>query len=265
LKYRFKNSTELCADWKETSGVSVHPSVVRRRLITSGLKGCKARKKPLLTPLQRRKRLAWARAHRNWTLEQWRKVIFSDESTFTINSHAGNVHVRRREGEEFRPECILKTAKHPKSVMVWSCMSANGIGRLEIVKGMMNARKYVQMLQNKLVRSACDMFQENSWIFQDDNAPCHRAKVVKEWLQQAGIQHLDWPAQSPDLNPIENLWHRLGSQVAKEKPRTERELIEKIIRVWNHVITREELGKLVDSMPNRVRAVIHSRGHPTKY
>ena len=154
-------------------------STIRKRLLRSGLRGCKAKKKPKVSEKQRKARIAWAKEHLNWTSEDWDKVIFSDESTFTIQNHAGNNFVRRRPHEAFSPQCILPTIKYPTSVMIWGCMASNGIGKLHICEGMMNATKYAAALETKLLASARSLFPDKYWIFQDDNAPCHRAKLVK--------------------------------------------------------------------------------------
>ena len=197
--------------------------------------------------------------------EDWDKVIFSDESTFTIQNHAGNNFVRRRPHEAFSPQHISPTIKHPTSVMIWGCMASNGIGRLHICEGMMNATKYAAVLETRLLASARSLFPSEYWIFQDDNAPCHQAKLVKRWMQSHGVAQMNWPTQSPDLNPIENLWHRINVIIAKNKPSNKRELIENIIQAWHHIVTPEELRSLVQSMPRWCRAMIQNKGFPTKY
>ena len=92
-------------------------------------------------------------------------VLFSDESAFTVNNHAGNNYVRRRPKEQYRPYCISPTIKHPQSIMVWGCMAANGVGRLEVVSGMMNGTKYIDVLERKMLPSARSLFSDNQWIF----------------------------------------------------------------------------------------------------
>ena len=133
--------------------------------------------------------------------------------------------------------------------MIWGCMASNGIAKLHICEGMMNATKYAAVLETKLLASSRSLFPYEYWMFQDDNAPYHRAKLVKRWMQSHRVAQMNWPAQSPDLNSIENLWHRINVIIAKNKPSNKRELIENIIQAWNHTVTPEELRNLVQSMP----------------
>ena len=129
-----------------------------------------------MTEVQRRKRLKWAHEHKSWTQDQWNRVLFSDESNFSIRNHSGLQFVRRRKGEAFKPWCITPTVKRPTSVMVWGCMAASGVGRIDFVLGMMNGEKYITTLQRKMLPSASSLFSEGStnWWFQDNNAPCQR-------------------------------------------------------------------------------------------
>lgn len=194
------------------------------------------------------------------------QVLFSDESVFSISANA--THVRRRVNERYHPDCVVRTVKHPESVMVWGCFSYYGPGRLSIIpKGTtVNAQRYLQILQNSMLPSARDLFQGQEYIFQDDGAPCHRAKVVKAWLKDRKVKTMeDWPGQSPDINPIENLWNIMKKLVNKCKPTSRIKLIEAVIQSWNHVVSREILENLVESMPRRIDAVICAKGNVTKY
>ena len=85
----------------------------------NGLQDCQTRKKPLLTEKQRKPQLEWAHFHIKWLVEKWRKVLLSDELTFTRDNHAGNNYVRRRTEEEYRPYCISPTVKNLQLIMVW--------------------------------------------------------------------------------------------------------------------------------------------------
>ncbi|GFX07413.1 transposable element Tc1 transposase [Trichonephila clavipes] len=101
LSNRKLNSSQILKQWTLTSNVSVCPRTVRGRLLEIGLRGCKARPKPLLTEFQRKRRLTWAREHSLWTIKDWEKLIFSDESQFCISGNQSSAYVRRRTHEEF--------------------------------------------------------------------------------------------------------------------------------------------------------------------
>lgn len=251
----------------QSAGVQVSNRTVRRRLVEAGLKARVPRKKPFLNATQREKRVNWAKEHISWTGEDWEKVLWSDETRISIFGNDGIRYVRRRAGEECLPECTTATMKHPLSIMLWSCMSRSGVGRIHIVEGTLNAERYIKdILEPKLLTSARDLFgQRGDFVFQQDGAPCHTAKKCIKWFKDKGVKVLNWPGNSPDLNPIENLWARLKKLVAQRRPSNKRELIEAVVASWFHVIQPQDLQKLVDSMPRRCQAVINAKGYPTRY
>ena len=126
---------------------------------------------------------------------------------------------------------------------------------LTVCDEIINGVKYIDILQKKMLPSTRSLFDIQpprmlpDFTFQQDNAPCHTAKIVKARFDKNGIDVMDWPGNNPNLNPIENLWHRLKILVAKEKPGNKVKLMEAIVKSWYHVITADELAKLVESMP----------------
>src|SRR6218665_108794 len=113
--------------------------------------GCKAHKKPLMTNVQRRKRIQGAWHCASWSCGMWEKVLISHESTFCLFGNQANTHVRRFPGEMFKPEFLNLTVKHPLKIMVCGCSSASGVGRLHIVNGVVNETKYIGILQKCIV------------------------------------------------------------------------------------------------------------------
>jgi transposase len=215
-----KDPFSTCKDIASNIGrPDVSSSTIRRRLIhVGGFKCRNAAKKPFLREVNRIKRLHWARDHLNWTPQQWRKVLWSDESKFEIRYHASR-NVWRQENQRYNPKNTLKTVKHDKKVMVWGCFTYGGVGRLYRINDIMRKEHYHNILQNQMMLSARGLFfQDDDWIFlqspvfiiyrqifQQDNDPKHTARINRQYLEDKGVTVMDWPPQSPDLNPIENL------------------------------------------------------------
>ena len=146
LRNRRLTAPEIQAQLNATRSTDVSTSTVQRRLRDAGLKGRIAAKKPLLRVINRKKRLAWAKKHRNWTSEEWKSVLWTDESKFEIFGSNRRVFVRRREGERMRSTCVVPTIKHGGgSVMVWGCFAGERVGDLYHVHGILNQHGYHSM------------------------------------------------------------------------------------------------------------------------
>ena len=102
------------------------------------------------------------------------------------------------------------------------------------------------------------------FIFQQDLAPAHTAKTTKTWFNDHGITVPDWPANSPDLNSIENMWGIAKRKMRNMRPTNAKELKAAIEASWSS-ITPRQCHRLIASMPRRIDAVIHAKGGPTKY
>ena len=251
---------DLAAD-----GTLVCTQTVRNRLREAGLRGCVAAKKPLLSKANKKARLEFARAHSAWSAEDWQRVLWSDESSFELFNTHRRVYVRRREGERFKEECLVPTVKFGGGkIMVWGCFGGGRLGHLVKVTGTMDQRSYKTTLENHMLPSGLLIYGNQQYIFQQDNAPCHKARSVTEFLHQHGVRVMEWPAQSPDLNPIENLWQQMKVTVGKHSPRSMDELFENIEAAWAS-ISNDTLEKLINSMPNRIRQVIQAGGGFTRY
>jgi len=149
--------------------------------------------------------------------------------------------------------------------MVWGCFIRDKVGPLVLLEGSVTARVYVKLLEQHLL-PFMKSFRNRTLIFQDDNCRIHRAVIVEAFKEQKNICSLPWPAQSPDLNPIENLWAHLEKKVRERAniPRNRSELFAVLKEEW-YKIDCEVLAKLVDSMPRRINEVIKASGNPTRY
>ena len=265
LADRFKTAPQVKAEMLLEHGVDISTSTAQRRLRESGLHGRKARRKPRLSPAHKRARLEFARAHKDWTASQWAQVVFSDESRFLLHRSDGRVYVRRRVGEEFHAACIQETVKHGGGgIMFWGCINTRGVGFLDKVDGRLNAEGYIDVLENSVIPSLHYHGLHSNLVFQQDNAPCHTARIVKQWFNDQGMEVMKWPAQSPDLNPIENLWDQIATKVAEGNPSNNTELLTAVKAAWN-ALPDERLKTLFDSMRRRCEAVIAAKGGATRY
>src|SRR5215469_13237188 len=172
--------------------------------------------------------------------------------------------VRRPKHSRYKARYTVPTMKNPTKVMVWGCFSSYGRGTLHFVpQGQtVNAERYEAMLQEKLQLT---MGIHGCRIFQQDLAPAHTARLVSSWLRDNNIQLLEWPGNSPDLNPIENLWIILKRRVARRAPSNMKDLMYWLRCIWCQEITPELCKKLVHSMPRRIKTVISCKGASTKY
>ncbi len=184
---RFKNLGELHKEWTE-AGVKASRATTHRRVEEFGY-SC----------LQRR--LTWAKEKKNWTVAQWSKVLFSDESKFCILFGNQGPRVWRKAGEDHSPSCLKSSVKFPQSVMIWGAMSSAGVGQLCFLKTNVTAPVYQDILEHFKLPSADQLFKDADFIFQQDLAPDHTAKSTKSWLNGPDVGVLDWPANSADLNP----------------------------------------------------------------
>ena len=171
----------------------------------------------------KKKRLSFVKAHPSWTLEDGDKVLFLDESSeqqFSVRVQ----RVWRPSGKRYHEKYTVPTVKHPPSQMIWGAMSAAGTGGLYFLTPgtTMNGEKYVKVFQVKL---QLHMTVHQCDIFMHDGAPCHRSRVVKKFLGEKNIQQFDWPRNSPDLNPIENLWMLLKNKVSEKQPSNAKSLV----------------------------------------
>ncbi|CAJ0953436.1 unnamed protein product [Ranitomeya imitator] len=266
LRDRTTSSAELAQEWQQ-AGVSAPARTVRRRLFERGLVSRRAAKKPLLSRKNIRDRLIFCKRYREWTAEDWGKVIFSDESPFRLFGTSGKQLIRRRRGERSHQSCLMPTVKHPETIHVWGCFSAKGIGSLTVLpkNTAMNKEWYQNVLQEQLLPTVQEQFGTQQRLFQHDGAPCHKAKVITKWLMEQNIEILGpWPGNSPDLNPIENLWSIIKRRVDKQKPTNSGKIQALIMQEWT-AISQDLVQKLIESMPGRIAEALLVQDENTAY
>lgn len=246
----------------------VHVETVRNALREQGLSAHRRQKVPYLSHHHIHSRLKWATAHKSWLIGDWRKVIFSDESKFNLFGSDGLQYCWRKKGQALDPRYTKKQVKHGGGkVMVWGCVTADGVGQLCRIDGRMDSNKYISILQEAYLGTLENLHaKRQNFILQADNDPKHTSKVTQAWLKGNCISTLDWPASSPDINIMENLWAYLDDHV-RSYPKNlsnSTELWNVLQEEWNK-IPAEYVRKLYESLPRRVEAVCSAKGGNTKY
>lgn len=266
LRRRVSTARDLQSELRRAHGLQVCSETVRKRLCESNLRSRRPLRKPRLTVQHKVRRLAFAREHADWTIEQWSRVLFSDESRFRLTNCDGRLRVWARPGERYRHELIQEYDKFGKgSVMMWAGITSNSRTQLVQVPQRMNAARYIEdILANHVVPAAALVGRE--FVFQQDNARPHSAAQTQRFLQDHEISVMVWPALSPDLNPIEHLWDQLDKAIRnrQEPPETLQQLAEALEEEWLN-LPQENIQRLIESMPRRCQAVIQARGGHTRY
>jgi transposase len=265
-KNRRLTLNQIRALWEKKTRNAVSINTIRCALKNAGLRSCVARRKPFLTETHMANRLNWALQRRHWTVHKWRCVLWSDEATFYQFQNNRFCRVWRKPTEKFNPSCLSATVKHSPGRMFWGCFSYHGLGPLVYHLGPVTGKEHAKLLKRRAFPTLRKFFPRGNGIFQEDNARPHTSKIAFATREESGLNFLPWPAQSPDLNPIENLWYRVKKRVysRRKKPKNLFELTRAVKAAWK-AIPLNHIQALVDSLPRRIEAVIAAKGGPTKY
>jgi transposase len=208
-----------------------------------------------------------------WTEADWSRVVWSDECKINRICSDGMQWVWDDTPGRITDRTVQGTVKFGGgNVMVWSCMSWNGPGYIARIDETMDSKLYIQILKEDLQMSVEEWgIAKEDFVYQHDNDPKHTAKVTQAYLEQIHMTEregrlLYWPAQSPDLNPIEHMWAYLKFQLSKydTRPSSCEELWKRISAEW-YKIPVEFRRDLIRSMSRRLMAVHRAKGKHTKY
>jgi hypothetical protein len=260
---RLNTAAAAAKKLREEFNVDVSDLTVRRALQEAGLRAKEKKAKPKLSPKNIAARFDFARRHQYWTVDDWKRVIWSDKTRINRFSSDGRSWCWARDGEGLQPRHVKETVKHGGgSVMIWGCMTVHGPGLMRRITGTMNQHVYKLILEEKLLGTiGYYCMDADRVIFQHDNDPKHKARSVQEWLNEQPFDVLEWPPQSPDLNPIEHLWALLKRRLNQYKtpPSGMLELWVRIEAEWEKIST-DQCVRLIESMPRRIEAVLKAKG-----
>ncbi|GFX78968.1 transposable element Tc1 transposase [Trichonephila clavipes] len=226
---------------RQATGRPISRFTVARRLHGGGLFARRPVRCVPLTPAHRRRRSLWCRKHRNWRDNEWGRVLFTDESRFSLSSDSHRILIWREREAAIIPRTSLKGT------------------------GSVNGTRYcneILLPYVRLFRSAMGL----QFLFMDDNAPCHRTVAAEQLLESEDIERMDWPARSPDLNPIEHVWDFLGRRLAALTlpPVTIRELRLALQEEWA-AMPQQRIDTFILSMSRRCETCLAVRGDHIPY
>ncbi|GFV38262.1 transposable element Tcb2 transposase [Trichonephila clavipes] len=218
---RRQTAGEIARHTTQATGRPISRFTLVRRLHGGGLFARRPVRCVPLTPAHRRKRSKWCRKHRNWRDNEWGRLLFKDESRFSLSSDSHRILIWRERGSR----------NHPSNI-------------IERDRGAMGLQ----------------------FLFMDDNAPCHRTLAAEQLLESEDIERMDWPARSPDLNPLEHVWDFLGRRLAARTlpPVTIRELRLALQDEWA-AMSQQLIDTLILSMGRRCETCLAVRGDHIPY
>ncbi|KAB5587849.1 hypothetical protein CTheo_8709 [Ceratobasidium theobromae] len=247
-------------------GVSV--DTVRRRLKDQGLENFKQHAVPFLKKEHIKQCREWGEDLLFWTLDNWSAVIYSDASKFDVFGSDGHRRVWQKRGQALKPKNTIKKVAHGGGrVMVWGCITRWGVGRLRRIETTLTAAGYAKILSEDLLGTLRDYdINPHGIYFQCDKDKKQWTKLVATLLENHGIDSLPWPASSPDMNIIENLWDHLDHQVHSRNPppKNRNQLWQFLQEEWEK-IDQNYIAWLYESIPTRVQTLVENKGGNTGY
>lgn len=245
---------------------------MHRGTVTHILNNCAIRhripaKKALLQDSHKAARLRFCQDHENF---DWKKGIFSYEKSFCSSSDIRK-HLWRPDNTRYATQNIQTTQFSGRvSASMWGWIWCHGPGELAPIYGKFNQRQYIEILEDVFLPSLNTLmpdWETEGLYFMQDNSPIHKGRIVKEWFNShPEIRLLEWPALSPDLNPIENVWAEMAKSWRDVANRNVSNVVERAISMWNGMIGIEDyFESLYNSMPSRINSVIENNGAYTRY
>lgn len=240
----------LIIEMEKQHKITISETTMRRILKNNNFKFRKRIIKPLLTKVHKNIRMQFCLTN---YYTNWLNIIFSDETKIIKDQHTGKYWIGPDDTN------INETFRHPIKRNVWGCITSGGIGTIYIFKDILTADKYTNILKDYLLP-----IYNSNYIFQQDNDPKHTALKTSLFIIDSNIKLLLWPPNSPDLNPIENIWGCLKNLLEKETDLNDTNFDEKIIKCWNN-IKYETVFNSINSMNCRICQVIQNEGDHINY
>ena len=258
---RANDETTSCQIQKrlQKHGITVHASTVRRSRKEQGWTLQNTRYCQMIRDANKAKRLEYAQRVLD-TGDTFHNVIFSDECSISLQQFRRTCYRKVNEPAKRKPK-----PKHPLKVHVWAGISRHGATKICIFEGIMDAPVYCSILESSLIPFLHETLPDHR--FRQDNDPKHTSRLAKTFFKENGINWWRTPPESPDLNPIEMLWHELKFYLeSRVKPTIKQELIDGIKWFWSKKLTSEKCNRYIDHvLREAIPEVIVENGGATKH
>jgi len=244
-------------------------SSVRRIIHEKGYSKCVAKEKPYLEERTKKARIEFARQHKDWSVADWNKVVWTDEAHFVVGEKYGNVAVWRKKDERDEEDCLAPKFKAKGTCfMVWGAFAGRNKSQLVVRKLGKDAKWTAKTMIGDVYPNTLLPFLDTitNPILMEDNAPIHAARMSQQWRDEHSIKKMDWPANSPDLNPMENVWHIMKYRIGRSRCRLShaKDFPLALQQLWDGV-SSDRLMSLVAGMPKRIMKLLTRRGGSLKY
>src|SRR5438128_6673608 len=231
------------------NGVDVSRETVRRHMHNSGYQKNVPKATPMLTETHKAKRVEWAQKHLN---DDWTRTLFTDETAFQLFRNTVKHWYKG-------PRPTRPIPKDRTKIFAWGGFCIRGKTSLFCFRNIMNVNFYVDILQSHNNKQEINKLFRNNWCFQQDNDPKHTSHVARAFLNENFLEVMDWPSNSPDLSPIENLWAIVKRNVEMRMPKNLSELEQYMAEEWDR-IPNSDLINCIRSMRWRCEMIIENNG-----